>query len=151
MREDFGCAQRARTTQQVCSVTSQCRYVGPRYSSEDNAEEATVESTSNITMPRKNSDSRVGYHKNGSPAGEPFNRVRSSKYRSSPGSIYRQIFWSSPELFVLRDVRQARFYCIRRLERVQKIATKMVLQLKDLTYEEWLKEIGLPTLYDGRE
>ncbi|MPC28767.1 hypothetical protein E2C01_021978 [Portunus trituberculatus] len=54
MREDFGCAQRARATQQVCSVTSQCRYVGPRYSREDNAEETTVEGAGNITMPRKN-------------------------------------------------------------------------------------------------
>ncbi|MPC13050.1 hypothetical protein E2C01_005769 [Portunus trituberculatus] len=54
MREDFGCAQRARATQQVCSVISQCCYVGPRYSREDNAEEATVECASNITMPRKN-------------------------------------------------------------------------------------------------
>ncbi|MPD02799.1 hypothetical protein E2C01_098403 [Portunus trituberculatus] len=115
MREDFGCVQRARATQQLCSVTSLCRYVGPRYSehqrgkhgkiaslclclgrplpagdrlphasketatmdvpqsavpghgqddddsnaesqqsSEDNTEEATVERTGNITMPRKN-------------------------------------------------------------------------------------------------
>ncbi|MPC24871.1 hypothetical protein E2C01_017965 [Portunus trituberculatus] len=43
MREDVGCAQRARATQQLCSITSQCRYVGPRYSREDNVEEATVE------------------------------------------------------------------------------------------------------------
>ncbi|MPC48862.1 hypothetical protein E2C01_042648 [Portunus trituberculatus] len=25
MREDFGCAQTAKATQQVCSITSQCR------------------------------------------------------------------------------------------------------------------------------
>ncbi|MPC76617.1 hypothetical protein E2C01_071034 [Portunus trituberculatus] len=54
MREDFGCVQCARATQQVCSVTSQCCYVAPRYSREDNAEEATVERAGNITMPRKN-------------------------------------------------------------------------------------------------
>ncbi|MPD00641.1 hypothetical protein E2C01_096126 [Portunus trituberculatus] len=40
---------------------------------------------------------------------------------------------------------------IRRLERIQKIATKMVPELKDLTYEEQLKEMGLPTLQDRRE
>lgn len=40
---------------------------------------------------------------------------------------------------------------IRKLERVQRIATKMVPELKDLTYEERLKEMGLPTLQDRRE
>ncbi|MPC92996.1 hypothetical protein E2C01_088111 [Portunus trituberculatus] len=54
MKEDFGCAQRARATQQLCSVTSQCHYVGPRYSKEDNVEKAAVERAGNITMPRKN-------------------------------------------------------------------------------------------------
>ncbi|MPC61857.1 hypothetical protein E2C01_055934 [Portunus trituberculatus] len=54
MKEDFGCAQRARATKQLCSVTSQCSYVGPHYSREDNAEEATVKHAGNITMPRKN-------------------------------------------------------------------------------------------------
>ncbi|MPC73895.1 hypothetical protein E2C01_068236 [Portunus trituberculatus] len=54
MREDLGCAQHARATQQLCSITSQCRYVGPHYSREDKAEEATVERVGNITMPRKN-------------------------------------------------------------------------------------------------
>ncbi|MPC10806.1 hypothetical protein E2C01_003447 [Portunus trituberculatus] len=40
---------------------------------------------------------------------------------------------------------------IRTLEQIQKIVTKMVPELKDLTYEERLKEIGLPTLQDRRE
>ncbi|MPC90680.1 hypothetical protein E2C01_085677 [Portunus trituberculatus] len=53
MGEDFGCAQCARATQQLCSVTSECHYVGPCYSREDNAEESTVEHAGNITMPRK--------------------------------------------------------------------------------------------------
>ncbi|MPC20923.1 hypothetical protein E2C01_013887 [Portunus trituberculatus] len=37
------------------------------------------------------------------------------------------------------------------LERIQKIARKMVPELKDPTYEERLKEMGLPTLQDRRE
>ena len=40
---------------------------------------------------------------------------------------------------------------IRKLERIQRAATKMVLELKDLNYEERLEEIGLPTLQVRRE
>ena len=40
---------------------------------------------------------------------------------------------------------------IRRTERIQKIAMKMVSELRDLTYEERLKEMGLPVLQDRRE
>ncbi|MPC98771.1 hypothetical protein E2C01_094152 [Portunus trituberculatus] len=40
---------------------------------------------------------------------------------------------------------------IKRLEWIQRTATKMVPELKDLTYEERLKEMGLPTLQDRRE
>ena len=38
-----------------------------------------------------------------------------------------------------------------KLERIQRIATKMVPELKDLTYEERLKEIHLTTLKERRE
>ena len=40
---------------------------------------------------------------------------------------------------------------IRKLERIQKAATKMVPEIRDLTYEERLREMGLPTLEDRRE
>ena len=40
---------------------------------------------------------------------------------------------------------------IRKLERFQRVATKMVPELKELTYEDRLKEVGLPTLQDSRE
>ncbi|MPC08266.1 hypothetical protein E2C01_000846 [Portunus trituberculatus] len=40
---------------------------------------------------------------------------------------------------------------IRKLERIQKIAIKMVPELKDLRYEKRLKEMRLPTLQDRRE
>merc|ERR1712035_247280 len=40
---------------------------------------------------------------------------------------------------------------IRKLERIQRIATKMVAELKELTYEERLKEMKLPTLEERRE
>ena len=40
---------------------------------------------------------------------------------------------------------------IVKLERIQRIATKMVPELKDLEYEERLKEIELPTLQDRRK
>ena len=40
---------------------------------------------------------------------------------------------------------------IRKLERIQRIATKMVPELKELTYEERLKEMKLPTLEERRE
>ena len=35
---------------------------------------------------------------------------------------------------------------IRKLERIQRVATKMVPELSELTYEDRLKEMGLPTL-----
>ncbi|MPC47606.1 hypothetical protein E2C01_041356 [Portunus trituberculatus] len=38
-----------------------------------------------------------------------------------------------------------------RLEQILRIARKMVPELKDLTSEERLKEMGLPTLQDRRE
>ena len=40
---------------------------------------------------------------------------------------------------------------VLKLERIQRIATKMVLELKDLTYEERLKEMHLTTLKERRE
>ncbi len=40
---------------------------------------------------------------------------------------------------------------IRKLERIQRAATKMVPELRDCTYEERLKEMGLPTLENRRE
>ena len=40
---------------------------------------------------------------------------------------------------------------IRKLERVQRAATKMVPELRDLTYEERLKIMELPTLESRRE
>ena len=40
---------------------------------------------------------------------------------------------------------------IRKLERIQRIATKMVPDLRDLTYEDRLMEIELPTLQSRRE
>ena len=40
---------------------------------------------------------------------------------------------------------------IKKLERIQRIATKMVPDLKDLTYEDRLKEMELPTLQSRRE
>ena len=40
---------------------------------------------------------------------------------------------------------------IRKIERIQRIATKMVPELKDLTYEERLTDMGLLTLQDRRE
>ena len=40
---------------------------------------------------------------------------------------------------------------IRKIERIQRTATKMVPELKDLTYEERLTEMGLQTLQDRRE
>ena len=36
------------------------------------------------------------------------------------------------------------------LERMQRRATKMILELRDLSYEEWLKECGLTTLETSR-
>ena len=39
---------------------------------------------------------------------------------------------------------------IRKLERVQRAATKMVPELRDLTYEERLRELALPTLESRR-
>ena len=38
-----------------------------------------------------------------------------------------------------------------KLERIQRIATKMVPELEDLTYEERLKEMHLTTLKERRE
>ena len=35
----------------------------------------------------------------------------------------------------------------KKLEIIQRTAMKMVPEMKDLTYEERLKEMGLPTLY----
>ena len=40
---------------------------------------------------------------------------------------------------------------VKKLERIQRTATKMVPELEDLTYEERLKEMGLPTLEERRE
>ena len=40
---------------------------------------------------------------------------------------------------------------IRKIERIQRTATKMVPELKDLTYEERLTELELPTLQERRE
>ena len=40
---------------------------------------------------------------------------------------------------------------IKKLERIQKTATRMVPELRDLSYEERLKEIGLPTLQVRRK
>lgn len=40
---------------------------------------------------------------------------------------------------------------IRKIERLQKAATKMVPELRDLQYEERLREMGLPTLQERRE
>ena len=40
---------------------------------------------------------------------------------------------------------------IRKLERIQRVATKMVPELSELTYEDRLREMGLPTLQDRRE
>ena len=40
---------------------------------------------------------------------------------------------------------------IRKLERIQRVATKMVPELFKLTYEDRLKEMGLPPLQDRRE
>ena len=41
--------------------------------------------------------------------------------------------------------------CVLKLERIQRIATKMVPQLEDLTYEERSKEMHLTTLKERRE
>ena len=40
---------------------------------------------------------------------------------------------------------------MRKIERIQRTATKMVPELRDLTYEERLTEMGLLTLQDRRE
>ncbi|XP_063881680.1 uncharacterized protein LOC135111932 [Scylla paramamosain] len=40
---------------------------------------------------------------------------------------------------------------VKKLERIQRAALRMVLELKDLTYKERLKEMGLPTLQARRE
>ena len=40
---------------------------------------------------------------------------------------------------------------VRKLERIQRIATKMVPELRELTYEERLNEMNLPSLEDRRE
>lgn len=40
---------------------------------------------------------------------------------------------------------------IRRLERIQRTATKMVPELKDQNYKERLEEIGLPSLQERRK
>ena len=40
---------------------------------------------------------------------------------------------------------------LRKLERIQRVATKMVPELRELTYQDRLKEMGLPTLQDRRE
>ena len=39
----------------------------------------------------------------------------------------------------------------RKLERIQRVATKMIPELSELTYEDRLKEMGLQTLQDRRE
>ncbi|MPC39062.1 hypothetical protein E2C01_032581 [Portunus trituberculatus] len=58
----------------------------------------------------------------------------------SPQLEYAAVVWS-PSL--KKD--------IRTLEWIQKISKKMVPELKDFTYEEQLKEMGLPTLQNRRE
>ena len=40
---------------------------------------------------------------------------------------------------------------IRKLERIQRVPTKMVPEPSELTYEDRLKEMGLLTLQDRRE
>ena len=40
---------------------------------------------------------------------------------------------------------------IRKLEKIQRVTIKMVPELRELTYEDRLKEMGLPTLQDRRE
>ena len=40
---------------------------------------------------------------------------------------------------------------IRKLERIQRVVTKMVAELKKLTYQDRLMEMRLPTLQDKRE
>ena len=40
---------------------------------------------------------------------------------------------------------------MRKLQRIQRVATKMVPKLRELTYEDRLKEMGLPMLQDRRE
>ena len=40
---------------------------------------------------------------------------------------------------------------MRKLERIHRAATKMVPALRELTYEDRLKEMGLPMLQDRRE
>ena len=40
---------------------------------------------------------------------------------------------------------------IKKLERIQTTATKMVPELRELEYEDRLKETGLPTLQDRKE
>ncbi len=40
---------------------------------------------------------------------------------------------------------------VKKLERIQRIATKMVPELKDLTYEERLEEMKLSALEERRE
>ncbi len=38
----------------------------------------------------------------------------------------------------------------KKFERIQSTAMKMVTELKNLTHEERLKEMGLPTLHENR-
>ena len=40
---------------------------------------------------------------------------------------------------------------VRKLERIQRTSTKMIPELKDLSYKERLEEIGLATLQERRE
>ncbi len=40
---------------------------------------------------------------------------------------------------------------VKKLERIQRIVTKMVPELEGLTYEDRLKEMDLPTLEQRRE
>ncbi|MPC49003.1 hypothetical protein E2C01_042790 [Portunus trituberculatus] len=51
--------------------------------------------------------------------------------------------WCGHQVYPKKDMRN--------LERIQKIAIKMVLEVKDLTYEELLKEMKLSTLQNRRE
>ena len=39
----------------------------------------------------------------------------------------------------------------RKLERIQRVSAKMVPELRELTHEDRLKEMGLPTLQEKRE
>ncbi len=53
--------------------------------------------------------------------------------------------------FVIYGFVIARVYCIRKIERIQRAATKMVPTLRDLSYEERLERLKLLMLEKRRE